>query len=277
MRGEHGEHRQHGDHDVSLESAEHWLSALTSLNPAKLQEGFDVHEGPGREKTNRNVRKRRAKLKLKDDESWFCRDGACACEGHQTTMTQNPVENRVRRRRSWNEEDSNNILKKINYKEEKEEEVPMNKMLKALKAVNPEGLNGLDQNQKEWICVKFAVDSGATDTVMNEDELECVETKEGWAKKRGIEYEVANGLKIPNEGEKEFTGTTEEGVSRMIKAQVCAVTKSLMSVRRIVNAGHRVVFDAESFIEDTTTGERMYLEEEEGMYVLNMWVHNEGF
>ena len=104
-----------------------------------------------------------------------------------------------------------------------------------------------------------------------------METKEGWAKKRGIEYEVANGLKIPNAGEKEFEGTTDEGVSRRIKAQVCAVTKSLMSVRRIVAAGHRVVFDAESFIEDTTTGERMYLEEEEGTYVLNMWVRNEGF
>ena len=45
---------------------------------------------------------------------------------------------------------------------------------------------------------------------------------EGWAKKRGIEYELANGLKISNEGEKEFEGTTEEGVSRRIKAQVCA-------------------------------------------------------
>ena len=50
-----------------------------------------------------------------------------------------------------------------------------------------------------------------------------------------------------------------------------------MRRRRIVAAGHRVVFDAESYIEDTTTGERMYLEEEEGMYVLNMWVRNEGF
>ena len=50
------------DHEVTgqviLESAEHWLSALTSLNPAKLQEGFE-YEGPERAKTNRNVRKRK--------------------------------------------------------------------------------------------------------------------------------------------------------------------------------------------------------------------------
>ena len=149
--------------------------------------------------------------------------------------------------------------------------------MRALKAVNPEGVNALGGQQQDWVCVEFAVDSGATDTVMNEDELECIETKDGPAKKKGIEYEVANGVKIPNEGEKDFEGTSEEGISRRVKAQVCAVTKSLMSVRRIVAAGHRVIFDDISYIEDTTTKERMYMEEKDGMYVLKLWVKNEGF
>ena len=60
------------------------------------------------------------------------------------------------------------------------------KKLNVLKAVSPEGLNTVDQAKGDWVCVKFAVDSGATDTVMNEDELECIQTQDGMAKKRGI-------------------------------------------------------------------------------------------
>ena len=39
---------------------------------------------------------------------------------------------------------------------------------------------------------------------MNGEELEGVEITKGLACKKGIEYEVANGIKIPNEGEKAF-------------------------------------------------------------------------
>jgi hypothetical protein len=45
----------------------------------------------------------------------------------------------------------------------------------------------------------------------------------------------------------------------------------------MVAAGHRVVFDETSFIEDTSSGERMYLDEEDGMYILKLWVKDEGF
>jgi hypothetical protein len=148
--------------------------------------------------------------------------------------------------------------------------------IKALKACYPEGVNALNATEEEWTTVEFAVDSGATDTVMNEEALECVETKPGQAFRQGVKYEVANGVRIANEGEKEFTGVSNEGMIRSIKAQVCAVTKSLLSVKRIVGAGHRVVFDDESYIEDKSSGERMKLEEKEGMYMVKLWVKNEG-
>ena len=92
-----------------------------------------------------------------------------------------------------------------------------------------------------------------------------------------MEYAVANGTRIPNEGEKEFVGVTEEGVMRNVKAQICAVTTSLLSVKRIVGSGHRVVFDEESYVEDRSTGERMNLEERDGMYMVKFWVKNESF
>ena len=68
--------------------------------------------------------------------------------------------------------------------------------------------------------VDMMVDSGATETVVNEDMLPDVETRECAASRRGVEYEVANGEKIPNLGEKKFRGTTREGKARNITAQV---------------------------------------------------------
>ena len=72
----------------------------------------------------------------------------------------------------------------------------------------------------------------------------------------GVEYEVADGSKIPNLGQKEFLAWTDEGDRRRMKVQVTEVNKALLSVSRIVQAGNRVVFDEEgSYIEDKTTGE----------------------
>ena len=103
--------------------------------------------------------------------------------------------------------------------------------------------------------------------------LTAVETREGAASRRGVEYEVANGDKIPNMGEKKFVAVSAEGVKRNITAQVCDVNKPLLSVRKVAAAGNRVVFDSEgSYIEDKATNERMWIKEEGGMYILQMWV-----
>ena len=71
------------------------------------------------------------------------------------------------------------------------------------------------------------MDSGATETVMNADMLTSVEVTEGAAYKRGVNYEVANGIRVPNEGEKKFKATTREAIEREVTAQVAAVKKSL--------------------------------------------------
>ena len=140
-----------------------------------------------------------------------------------------------------------------------------------LKEVENEKINNLN-NESLWEEIELAVDSGATETVMGEDMLECVEVKEGRASKAGVEYEVANGDKIPNLGEKKFIGQSEEGVMRGITAQVCHVNKALLSVKRMMNAGNRVVFDEDgSFIEDKTTKKMMWFKEEKGLFVVKLW------
>ena len=72
-------------------------------------------------------------------------------------------------------------------------------MLNPIVAIEPQSVNGVTEDD-EWEEVKLAVDSGATETVIPPDILEDVELRQGAPYKRGVEYEVANGVQIPNLG-----------------------------------------------------------------------------
>ena len=61
------------------------------------------------------------------------------------------------------------------------------------------------QIDEGWEELEMAVDSGASETVIQEDALDSVHLVEGEAKRRGIQYEFADGTLIPNLGEKSFT------------------------------------------------------------------------
>ena len=164
-------------------------------------------------------------------------------------------------------------------RERRERQMPTSDIgaLGMFKTIEPEGIHAVGQS-REWEEVEMAVDSGASETVMGPEMLEGVEVKESSASRRGVEYEVANGIRIPNLGEKQFKGITEEGLPRNLRVQVCDVNKPLLTVSKIVQGGNRVVFDGNgSYIEDTTNGERMWLQEKGGMFMLKMWVKNEGF
>ena len=74
-------------------------------------------------------------------------------------------------------------------------------------------------------------------------------------------------------GEKKSRGQSEEGIAREMTAQVCDVNKALLSVSRLVKTDHKVVVDkGGSYIEDNLTGDRLWLDEEGGMFALKMWV-----
>ena len=144
--------------------------------------------------------------------------------------------------------------------------------LQSLQAVYPQGVNSVAENGG-WEEIELAVDSGATETVVGEDMLHSIKTTEGESFKRAVEYEVANGVTIPNLGEKCFVAVAEEGQRRKMRAQVCSVNKALLGVSRMVQAGNRVVFEQSgSYVEDLHSGERMHMEEKGGMYMLKVWV-----
>ena len=138
--------------------------------------------------------------------------------------------------------------------------------------------DGQQRHHQEQVgSLDLAVDIGASETVISEDML----PKQGDARRRGVQYEVANDVRIPNLGEKKFQGYSEEGAVRSITTQVCEVNKGLLSVEKVVEAGNRVVLDSTgSYIEDKKTHERLYVRDEAGMYMLRMYVRNaacEGF
>ena len=105
-----------------------------------------------------------------------------------------------------------------------------------------------------------------------------METKESWGSKRGQSYEVANGDEIFNQGDKKFIAymTTVQGQDsegRGVTAQICDVHRPLMSVRKMCKSGHKVIFDEEgSYVENKETGEQLKIIEEDGEYLLDVWV-----
>ena len=86
-------------------------------------------------------------------------------------------------------------------------------------------------------------------------------------------YEVANGTQIPNEGEKRFHAVTEEGATKGMVLQVADVNQALLSVSKAMRAGNKVVFDdADTYIECKRNGQKTWMKEKNGMFIMKLWV-----
>ena len=95
----------------------------------------------------------------------------------------------------------------------------------------------------------------------------------------GVLYEVANGHQTPIEGEKKFTAVTEESAEKNIVLQVADVNQGISSVSKVVSAGNRVVKidPAGSYIQNAMSGQKTWLQERGGMYILKLWVKRSFF
>lgn len=99
-------------------------------------------------------------------------------------------------------------------------------------------LNAMHDDGKLWITI----DSGASENVIGEGMAPQYAVKPSEGSRAGVRYVAANGQTMANKGEKDVKVITEEGHKCMLKMQVTDVKKPLMSVSRICDAGHRVVF-----------------------------------
>ena len=151
-------------------------------------------------------------------------------------------------------------------------EVPVGRLC-PLVTLEPEPLYSCKEGEgEEWELLDMLVDSGASETVVPPQAVSSVEVVPSDASRRGVMYEVANGSRIPNLGEKSFRASTEAGQLRDLTAQVAETNRPLMSVSRLVAAGNTVVFSpSESFIQDEAGG-KIQLEAANGMYSIKLWV-----
>jgi len=68
---------------------------------------------------------------------------------------------------------------------------------------------------------------------------------------------------------------TNEGLEKQLTASVTSVDKPLLSVAQIVRSGSRVIFDKTcSYVEDENK-ERIWMEQQGGLFTLKMWVPKE--
>ena len=126
----------------------------------------------------------------------------------------------------------------------------------------------------ESFPIPIIVDSGAFASVMPQSWCEHVPIRETPQSKSGEHFRAANGQKIQNQGVKRVSMMPTEGTIRDMRFTVCDVSKALGSVSQMCRAGHRVVFNPPwcqdgSYIEHLDTGDTMWLEENNRLYVLN--------
>ena len=121
--------------------------------------------------------------------------------------------------------------------------------------------------------VQATLDSGAAASVAPKQAfpdypIRATESSEG-----GLAYAAANGGLVHDEGRVEPVFTTDEGLMLAVGYSVADVHKVLTSAASVCNKGFGIWLDGvgcESYIIDKTTGDKIMLWQEDGVYVYNM-------
>ena len=103
----------------------------------------------------------------------------------------------------------------------------------------------VETRDEEWETVEVSVDSGAVVTVGPKEKCTGYPLEETEASRRGQPFYGANGSKIKNYGMRRVKGVTEEGHGATLPMQAADVLRILASVRQMIHAGNRVVFDTD--------------------------------
>ena len=145
-----------------------------------------------------------------------------------------------------------------------------------------------DEDERQMVCTmtgqnwesspfSIVIDSGACASVMPSGWRKHVPLQKTPQAESGEYFRAANGTKIYNEGQKCVSMMTREGAWRDMNLTVCDVAKALGSVSQMCRPGHTVVVNPPwhedgSYIEYLDIGERSWMEESNGFYVLNIMV-----
>ena len=139
--------------------------------------------------------------------------------------------------------------------------------------IENDGSNG---NGYDGDYIDFTVDSGAADTVANEDVTTGCPTVPSEGSRMGVKYVAAAGTVIANEGEKNVKTQTAEGHVCGIKIQIAKVKRAMLSVSKICDAGHEVTFNRTGGqIVHNSTGQVVKFRRVDGAYRLKVKVMRE--
>jgi len=99
-------------------------------------------------------------------------------------------------------------------------------------------------NEDEWedIMMTVTADSGAGNHVCSREDAPGYSVQPSEGSKRGTGFVGVDGVRIANEGEVELNLAGPQGKFKST-FQVAKVTRPLMSIARICDKGHRVVFE----------------------------------
>ena len=117
------------------------------------------------------------------------------------------------------------------------------------------------------------MDSGAVNNVSPSKDLGWIPLRESEGSRRCTTYIAANGSSIKNEGEKEFTYYTDEGVPVVSTYQVAHVKKPLTSISCICDRGNNVLFTATGgIVQNSQTRKKVCFGRAGNLYTMDMWI-----
>ena len=134
-------------------------------------------------------------------------------------------------------------------------------------------INAVDKSNRS---IDLTIDSGAAETVTGQDQFPEFATLNSSTYER-TSYILPSGAELKHHGEKRVKILTKEGSRCTVRMQVTDINKSLMSVSRICDTGHRVIFDSHGgFIEHIQSGQKTAFERKCVVYVLRANLDKEG-
>ena len=136
------------------------------------------------------------------------------------------------------------------------------------------------QNNEAWKSwfperryISLTVESGAAETVIPRMLLQSHPINETQASRDGLNYASATGDPTPNVGEQKLLLLTNESSLRAMTFQAAPVDRPSGSVKRMCDSNRLVVFDNDgSYVLNKLTNEVDWPREENGNYVMDLWV-----
>ena len=122
-----------------------------------------------------------------------------------------------------------------------------------------------------WKCVECILDSGASESVCPPSMAPLWAIEDSPGSKIGLHYLSANGGRIANRGQQRLPIELAGGVRTHAVFQVADVSRPLISVAKLAEAGKAVIFGCSGgVIRDIATGVDTPFERRDGIYIFKM-------